>query len=331
MNGSADATSNITLRQLRAFIMVADAGGFAAASHRLHLTPSALSLLIKEMEKLLKVRLFDRTTRNTVLSQSGIEFYPLAKKVLDDLGRAVESTRDLEQKKRGTVRVACTPLYASTLLPELILRYREQYPAIDVHILDSLNQPAVARVASGEADIGIVPQRPSPPEVVQESLLKDRMTFICRPDHPLAARKRVKWEEVLREPVVSLTQDFTTRLQADLFKHSSALVLSPAHSVSFITTALGMVQWGHGVTAQPESVIPLLAPFGLVARPLHNPVVFRHLSLFYKRGYELSPAAKSFREFLHQHAAGFAPPEGVKAAGLVRSGEPAGASRPALG
>ena len=131
------------LRQLRAFIMVADAGGFAAASHRLHLTPSALSLLIKEMEKLLKVRLFDRTTRNTVLSQSGIEFYPLAKKVLDDLGRAVESTRDLEQKKRGTVRVACTPLYASTLLPELILRYREQYPAIDVHILDSLNQPAV--------------------------------------------------------------------------------------------------------------------------------------------------------------------------------------------
>ena len=108
------------------------------------------------------------------------------------------------------------------------------------------------------------PMSASPPEVVQESLLKDRMTFICRPDHPLAARKRVKWEEVLREPVVSLTQDFTTRLQADLFKHSSALVLSPAHSVSFITTALGMVQWGHGVTAQPESVIPLLAPFGRV-------------------------------------------------------------------
>jgi DNA-binding transcriptional LysR family regulator len=81
-------------------------------------------------------------------------------------------------------------------------------------------------------------------------------------------------------------------------------VLSPAHNVSFITTALGMVQWGHGVTAQPESVIPLLAPFGLVSRPLHGPVVFRNLSLFYNRGYELSPAARSFREFLHQHAAG---------------------------
>src|SRR6476660_2179784 len=85
MNKSADAAANITLRQMRAFIMVADTGGFAAASHRLHLTPSALSLLIKEMETLLGVRLFDRTTRSTVLSQAGMEFYPLAKKVLDDL------------------------------------------------------------------------------------------------------------------------------------------------------------------------------------------------------------------------------------------------------
>ena len=319
MNKTADVSSNITLRQLRAFIMVADTGGFAAASHRLHLTPSALSLLIKEMEKLLGVRLFDRTTRSTVLSQAGLEFYPLAKKVLDDLGHAVESTRDLEQKKRGTVRVACTPLYASTLLPELILRYREQYPAIEVRILDSLNQPAVGRVASGEADIGIVPQRPSPPEVVQESLLKDRMVLICRPDHPLAARKRVRWEDVLREPVVSLTQDFTTRLQADLFKHSSALILNPAHSVSFITTALGMVQWGHGVTAQPESVVPLLPPFGLVHRPIHGPVVFRHLSLFYKRGYELSPAASSFREFLHQHAASSEMPGSARASRPARA------------
>ncbi len=291
---------SITLRQLRAFVMVADSGGFAAASHRLHLTPSALSILIKEMENLLNVRLFDRTTRNTVLSQAGIEFYPLAKKVLDDLGRAVESTQDLEQKKRGTIRIACSPLYSSTLLPKLILRYREQFPAIAVYVLDSLNQPAVGRVASGEADLGIVPERPSPPELVQERLFKDRMTFICRPDHPLAQRRSVSWTQVLREPLVSLTVDFTTRLQADLFKHSSELVLNPAHNVSFITTALGMVQWGHGVTAQPESAVSLLPPFGLIARPIRNPVVFRHISLFYKRDYELSPAAQSFREFLRQ-------------------------------
>ncbi|HEY8608396.1 MAG TPA: LysR substrate-binding domain-containing protein [Noviherbaspirillum sp.] len=293
-----NAAQNVTLRQLRAFVAVAETGGFAPAARMLHLTPSALSLLIKEIETTLNVRMFDRTTRTTALSRAGAEFYPLARKLLDDLARAVESTQDLEQKKRGTVRIACTPLYSSTLLPELVLSYRRKYPAITVYVLDSLNQAAMARVASGEADLGIAPQRAAPPELEQELLFQDRMAFICKPDHRLATLKRVNWSQILREPLVSLTQDFTSRLQADLFKHSSELVLNPAHSVSFITTALGMVQWGHGVTVQPEAALPLLPPFGLVSRPVHAPVVFRHVSLYVKRGYQLSPAAESFREFL---------------------------------
>lgn len=289
---------NVTLRQLRAFLAIADAGGFAAAARRLHLTPSALSLLVKELEGSMKVRLFDRTTRATALSLAGSEFYPLARKVLDDLALALETTQDLEQKKRGTVRIACTPLYASTTLPELILRYRQQYPAVAVYVLDSLNQQALARVLSGEADLGIAPQRPAPPELVQEDLFRDRVWLICRPDHAFAAQQRVTWAQALRQPFVSLTRDFTTRLQADLFAHSQKLVLSPAHEVSLITTALGMVQWGHGITAQPARALPLIEPFGLVARPLVAPVVHRNLSLFYKRSHGLSPAAESFREFL---------------------------------
>jgi DNA-binding transcriptional LysR family regulator len=298
MNTASQIAAGITLRQLRAFVAVADSGGFAAASRRLHLTPSALSLLIKEMEGLLQLRLFDRNTRSSSLSHAGREFYPLAKKVLDDLTRAVDSTRDLEQKKRGTVRVACTPLYGATLLPELILKYRERYPGIAVYVLDSLNQQAVARVASGEADLGIAPQRSVPAEVTQHSLVRDRMLFICRKDHPLASARRVTWSQALREPLVTLTQDFTSRLQADLYKHSSSLVLNPAHSVSFITTALGMVQWGHGITVQPQSALPLLEPFGLVAVPLQAPVVWRELSLFHLKAVELSPAAASFAEFV---------------------------------
>lgn len=303
MNKSLAAVANITLRQLRAFVSIADAGSFVAASRQLSLTPSALSLLVKEMESTLGVRLFQRTTRSTMLSLAGAEFYPLAKKVLDDLARAVESTQDLEQKKRGTIRIACTPLYASILMPQLILRYRQQYPAIAIYVLDSLNQQALSRVATGEADLCIAPQRHAPAELEQEDLFKDRMALICRADHPLAAKERVSWVQVLREPFVSLTPDFTARLQADLFRNSDKLVLEPAFNVSFLTTALGMVQWGQGITAQPASAIPLIDPFGLVSRPIQAPVVYRHLSLFTKRGAELSPAATSFREFLFGYVA----------------------------
>ena len=133
---------------------------------------------------------------------------------------------------------------------------------------------------------------------MQESLFRDRICLICQADHAFAVLKRATWAQILKEPFVSLTRDFTTRLQADLFAHSKKLVLQPAHEVSLIATALGMVQWGHGVTAQPARTLPLIQPLGLVARPLAAPVVHRHLSLFYKRGHELSPAAASFLEFL---------------------------------
>lgn len=289
---------SVTFRQLRAFVAVADAGSFAAAAQRLHLTPSALSLLIRDLEKNMGVRLFDRTTRSTVLSHAGSEFYPLARQVLDDLSRALESTQDLEQKKRGTVRVACTPLYAATTLPEMIQRYRRKYPAIAVYVLDSLNQQATARVISGEADLGVAPQRQTPPELTQQSLMRDRMRLVCRHDHPLAARDRMTWAQALQYPFVSLTPDFTYRLQADLLKHSPSLALNPAHEVSFITTALGMVRGGFGITAQPSRALPLLESFDLVSRPLISPTVDRHLSLFCPRARALSPAAESFRDFL---------------------------------
>ena len=96
----------------------------------------------------------------------------------------------------------------------------------------------------------------------------------------------------------SSATDFTHRLQADLFKHSPSLTLEPAHEVSFITTALGMVQSGFGVTAQPSRALGLLESFGLISRPLVSPTVDRHLSIFFPRTRSLSPAAESFKDFL---------------------------------
>jgi len=298
---------NVTLRQIRAFVAIADAGSFAAAARRLHLTPSALSLLVKELEQCVEVRLLDRTTRATSLSAAGAEFYPLARKVLDDLSMAMESAWDLGRKRRGSLRVACTPLYAATLLPQLVQRYQSAYPAIAVYVLDALNQQVLARVASGEADLGIAPHRPEPRrqgegDLVQETLLRDRIWLICRPDHALAQRPRATWAQVLREPFISLTPDFTNRLQSDLFRHSPSLALYPAHEVSLMTTALGMVQCGHGVTVLTGRALSLIGAFGLVARPLSAPVVYRQLSLFRKRGREPLPAAQSFAEFLHRAA-----------------------------
>lgn len=203
---------NVTLRQLRAFAAVAETGSFTGASVRMSLTPSALSLLVKELESALGVRLFERSTRRTSLTVAGADFLPLARKVLEDLERALASARDLQQKKRGVVRVACTPLYGAVLVPQLIEAHRQRYPAVEILVLDSLNLQALQRVGSGEADFGIAPQRPTPPELQQEALSQDRMVLFCPPDHPFAKRRSITWARALKEPFVTLTEDFTARL-----------------------------------------------------------------------------------------------------------------------
>lgn len=294
---------HVSIRQLRAFISVAELGSFTDAAQRLHVTQSALSLLVKELEQVLGVRLMDRGPRGVTLTAAGADFQPLAAKVLDDLDAAVQRTVQLRDRRRGTVRVACTPLYASTLIPQVVAAFRAEYPDIDIRVLDTLNEEVLRRVASGEADFGVAPQRRPSPEMIETPLFPDRIDVICPRDHPLATRKSVAWKQALRFPFISLTRDFTQRLQADLFASSPALVLHPAHEVSFLSTVFGLVKHGQGITAQPLATLPMISPYDLVTVPAVEPVIHRQVSIFTRRGQTLSPAAEGLRDFLVTNAA----------------------------
>src|SRR5215470_3296703 len=118
---------DISLRQLRAFVAVAGSASFTSAAQQLHLTQSALSLLIKDLESRLGVRLLDRTTRNVSLSEAGLSFLPLVQGVLQDLERAVGSVADLRDLKRGAARVAAPQLMSLTLLPPVLAAHRARH------------------------------------------------------------------------------------------------------------------------------------------------------------------------------------------------------------
>jgi len=123
-------TTNLTLKQLRAFAAVAEENSFTNAAARLNLSQSAVSLLIRELEVELGLRLLERTTRQVRLAPAGIDFYPHAERVLRDVDTAAASAMHLRDRKRGTVRIAATGLYAATLVPQALFEYQRQYPAL---------------------------------------------------------------------------------------------------------------------------------------------------------------------------------------------------------
>lgn len=288
---------SVSIRQLRAFVAICELGSFTLAARRLHVTQSALSLLIKDLERQLRVRLMDRGPRGISLTVAGIDFLPPATKVIEDLEAAVNGAAQLRDRRRGFIRVTCTPLYASTFVPQVVAEFRAQFPYIDIRLLDTLNEEVLRRLLIGEADLGVAPQRPTPPDIEETPLFLDRIDAICPRGHELAKRKSVTWKELLSFPFISLTRDFTARLQADLLAGSSSLVLSPVQEVSYLATAFGLVKVGQGITAQPLAAKPMLSSFGLVAVPTVQPVIRRQVSLFTRRGHTLSPAADGFRKF----------------------------------
>lgn len=338
---------NPTLRQMRAFVALAKTGNFTLAAQYMHVTQSALSGLIKELEQTLGVRVVDRSTRRIALTETGNELYPLFSQMIDDLDRALANIADQAQLRKGIVRVAVPQLMACTLLPQVIAAWRERYPDIGVSLSDSPVEAVTTRVLSGETDFGIGPERDYAPQLEARELMEMPFEAVVPPDHPLARRRRVGWSDLAPYPLITLRGQFTERLladmgegdvtmrrrasgvEADVAKRRRAsgaetdgtndrspdnvrdLALRPAHEVTYMTTALAMVASGLGITVCMPYAAPLVRLHGLRMLPLDAPVLTRRFFVYTREQRTLSPAAAAFVAFLFDWIGGADNPAGA--------------------
>lgn len=289
---------NVTLRQLRAFVALVRTGSFTQAADSLHVTQSALSGLIKELEQGLGVRLVDRHTRKIELTEVGQGFYPLVGKILQDLDGVLAGIDDLKALRKGVVRIAAPQLVACTLLPEVIAAYRAAHPEVQIKLVDCEVESVLARVASGEVDFGIGPERATGPEIMARTLFEMPFMLVFPKKHPLEKHKRITWTDAVQFPFISLQGQFTERLALDLHVSLRNLTLNPSNEVAFMTTALGMVSAGLGVTACLPYAGSLVKLYRLQMRQLHAPEVMRKFYVYSRDGTSLSPAVESFMGFL---------------------------------
>ena len=137
---------NITLRQVRAFVVVARFSSFTRAADLLHLTQPALTVQIRQLEQALGVKLFDRSTRAVELTRTGRELLPVLERLLGEFDAVVVSTREMATMRYGTVRMAALPSVAATVLPPLIARFKQRHPHIRITVRDSVGERINAMV-----------------------------------------------------------------------------------------------------------------------------------------------------------------------------------------
>ena len=280
---------NVSLRQLRALVALVRTGSFTQAA------VSLLSSLIKELEQSLGVRLVERSTRSIGLTEAGRGFVPLIDKILQDLDGVLGGIDDLKALRRGVVRVAAPQLMACTLMPEVIAAYRREHPGVQVRLSDCAVDGVLARVAAGEADFGVGPERGMGGDMAGETLFEMPFMVVFPSDHPLAELPRICWSDAITHPFIALQGQFAERLSLDL--HGAL------REITLMTTALSMVSAGLGITACLPYASSLVRLYQLQLAPLHEPQVQRKFLVYQRSAATLSPAAQSFREFLLAYVA----------------------------
>jgi DNA-binding transcriptional LysR family regulator len=285
----------VTLRQVRAFVTVLECGSFSEAADTMHLSQAALSGLVKELESRMGVRLLDRNTRSVSASVVGAEFEPMARRVLAGLDEALESVTNLKELRRGLVRVAAPETLSCTLLPDLIARYAERYPGVDVRFDDVPIEEVLAGLHSGRVDIGFGPAGVLADDAVEAHVIRvDPLWVALRHDDPLAAGVSVSWKDLRDRPLINYMPNLVRNVLSNVPPRNHPRHVVPVHRVN---TALSLLRVRSGYVICPSMARSLVEGFGLVFMPVHQPTVTWRIAIFVRGRSSLSPAVESFLDF----------------------------------
>ncbi|GAB3596049.1 LysR substrate-binding domain-containing protein [Microbacterium tumbae] len=194
-----------TLRQLAYLVAVADAGTIAAAADLLHISASALSDALTELDRAfgepLTVR---RRARGATLTSAGATVVQHARPLLAD-GRALAGILDGEPGELvGPITIGCYPTLAPTILPPLLHEFGEAHPRIDLHFMESTHDQLGDRIDSGEVDVAFVYDTLVPGQPRRERLHALAAHVLVAADDPLAGRDAVTLEEVVDRDLILL-------------------------------------------------------------------------------------------------------------------------------
>jgi LysR family carnitine catabolism transcriptional activator len=285
--------THLTLRQLRAFCLVAQEQSMTRAAEKLFLTTSALSMLIRSLEEELGLKLFERTTRRVALTDAGSELLPTALRTLDQLDSTVDLLRATHLKQGEVLKIATSPLLAASLMPAVISQFRLDFPGVRVELLDVPVADVAEAVRSGQADIGVCTSGQENRDLKSDIMFQDA----------LAAMDSVEWADLVEFPLILLKPGTGLRnlLEKPMQRWAGQFRLE--YEVANIHTALGLISAGLGVSVLPAYSLARAGIQGITARPLTNPQVIREVVTLFAASKPLPSSAEAFLNRFKKFAA----------------------------
>ena len=291
MNGS-QPSKRLSIRHLRAFVVVAEHRSLTRAAEALFVTQSALSLTIQHLEQHLGLQMFDRSTRRLDLTSAAEEFLPTAQRLLHDFDSSIKEMRALGKRERGKLGVGAVPSVMALLLSEASSSFIDQYPGIDLYLREDNSAAVQQRILSGDVDFGICSPWEPDAQLSFEPLFEDMYGVVTAPDHPLARQDgELTWKELQSYRILGFSADLGMQHQLTQTNALSQDFREPRYRVSNTSTIATLLARGVGVSAM-SALAARRAPLdSLSFRSLKEPTLTRTVGILTRTGRSLSPAA----------------------------------------
>jgi DNA-binding transcriptional LysR family regulator len=302
----------VNLGQLRTFDAVARGGSFSAAARALGVTPAAVSLQIRLLERACGVRLFERVGRRIHIAPAGRVLRDYSQRMFAlerDAERALDHVRGLAT---GTLRIVSSETAATYYLAPLWTAFQRQYPGLHVQLALENSQRVTERLVALEDDVGVLGIDVPPPELVLETLIEDPLVVVVPPAHPWARRRAVGLGDlagqalILREPGSASRRLLEQRLGAAGVRYRPVMEIA---SNELIKRA---VELGMGIAILSAAVVAREVRYGILRGvPIADPRFTRPLYVAFHRERASMPAiqalvalARDFRERPHRRPRG---------------------------
>src|SRR5918911_5264190 len=184
------------MTQLEFFLQVIAEGSFSKAADAVGRTQPAVSIAVRRLEEEVGAPLFDRSQKTPTLTEAGAVIRDYARRILALRDEARAAVSELRALKRGLVRVGANESTSLYLLPQVILAFRERHPEVKVEIYRHVSERLPREVLERNVDFAVLAFEPMDRDLESFCVLRDELSLILNPEHPLAGRDSVTVEEL---------------------------------------------------------------------------------------------------------------------------------------
>lgn len=206
------------IRQLRAFVAIAETKTFTAGARRVHVTQAAISMQIRQLETEVGSQLFTRTPRRVILTEAGEILLVRARSILREHDAAVAEISQIVGAEAGRLRIGtASAVFAAEQLPHILQTLKEKFTKAEISVFSGTSEQLVQRIMQGEIDVAFVSLPVESPNIQTEMVFSDEIVAIAHPSHEKAAEKVISAASLAGEKLILGERGGNIRRRIDEF------------------------------------------------------------------------------------------------------------------